>query len=111
METTKAVLLRKDFFDLTALVRSIQYAEGLSDCFRQLQGSCDQVDCTWRKYRYATTCSDDRALTHMALSSLLRPAESEFLSEIQCADSFIQTGLLIENNVRQVMTERSFAWV
>ena len=50
MESTEAAVVRRDFLDLTALVRSIQYAEGLSDCFRQLQGSCDQVDCAWRKY-------------------------------------------------------------
>ena len=50
MESTEAAVGRKDFLDLTALVRSIQYAEGLSDCFRRSQGSCDQVDCTWRKY-------------------------------------------------------------
>jgi hypothetical protein len=50
IERTKALVVRKDFLDLTALVRSIQYAEGLSDCFRRSQGSCDQVDCAWRKY-------------------------------------------------------------
>ena len=55
MESREAAVVRKDFLDLTALVRSIQYAEGLSDCFRQLQGSCDQEDCTWRKY-----CLDER---------------------------------------------------
>lgn len=55
MESTEAAVVRKDFLDLPALVRSVQYAEGLSDCFRQLQGSCDQVDCTWRKY-----CLDER---------------------------------------------------
>ena len=55
MESTETAEVRKDFLDLTALVRSIQYAEGLADCFRQLQGSCDQWDCTWRKY-----CLDER---------------------------------------------------
>ena len=50
MESTEAAVVRKDFLDLTALVRSIQCAEGLPDCFRQLQGPCDQVDCTWRKH-------------------------------------------------------------
>jgi hypothetical protein len=55
MESTEAAVVRKDFLDLTALVRSIQYAEGLSDCFRRSQGSCDQMDCTWRKY-----CLDER---------------------------------------------------
>jgi len=55
MESTEAAVVRKEFLDLTALVRSIQYAEGLSDCFRRSQGSCDQVDCAWRKY-----CLDER---------------------------------------------------
>ncbi len=55
IKSTEAAVVRKDFLDLTALVRSIQCAEGLSDCFRRSQGSCDQVDCTWRKY-----CLDER---------------------------------------------------
>jgi hypothetical protein len=50
IEGTKALVVRKDFLDLTALVRSVQRADGLPDCFRQVQGSCDQVDCTWRTY-------------------------------------------------------------
>ena len=55
MESTETAVVRKDFLDLTALVRSVQRADGLPDCFRQAQGSCDQVDCTWRKY-----CLDER---------------------------------------------------
>jgi hypothetical protein len=55
MESTEAAVERKDLLDPTALVRSIQYAEGLSDCFRRLEGSCDQVDCAWRTY-----CLDER---------------------------------------------------
>jgi len=55
MESTETAVVRKDFLDLTALVRSVQRADGLPDCFRQAQGFCDQVDCTWRKY-----CLDER---------------------------------------------------
>jgi hypothetical protein len=50
IERTKALVVRKDFLDLTALVRSVQRAEGLPDCFRQPAGGCDRSDCTWRKY-------------------------------------------------------------
>ena len=40
---------RKDFVDITALVRSIQRAEGNIDCFRKGL-ECDRVDCSWYAY-------------------------------------------------------------
>ena len=39
-----------DFLDITALVRSLQRAEGNPDCFRRAEGGCDKTDCAWRKY-------------------------------------------------------------
>lgn len=41
---------KKDFLDITALIRSIQRAEGNPDCFRRAEGQCDQIDCYWRLY-------------------------------------------------------------
>jgi hypothetical protein len=41
---------KRDFSDLTALIRSIQRAEGNPDCFGRPPGDCDQLDCEWRKY-------------------------------------------------------------
>jgi hypothetical protein len=41
---------RKDFVDITALVRSIQRAEGNIDCFRKGLANCDRVDCSWYVY-------------------------------------------------------------
>ena len=49
-KTKKSSLPRKDFLDATALVRSIQRAEGNPDCFRRGEVDCDQIDCAWRKY-------------------------------------------------------------
>ena len=46
----KAGVGGKDFSNLTTLIRSIQRAEGNSDCFRRSAGDCDQLDCEWRKY-------------------------------------------------------------
>jgi hypothetical protein len=46
----KSTLANKDFLDTTALIRSIQRAEGNSDCFRRAQVGCEQIDCAWRKY-------------------------------------------------------------
>jgi len=57
-KSKKPLLPRKDFLDATALIRSIQRAEGNPDCFRQAQGGCDQFDCTWRKY-----CLEDVQVT------------------------------------------------
>ena len=40
----------KDFLDITALVRSIQRADGNPDCFRRAEDYCAQLGCDWRKY-------------------------------------------------------------
>ena len=34
----------------TALIRSIQRAEGNVDCYRRNQADCDQIECAWRPY-------------------------------------------------------------
>ena len=41
---------KKNFLDITALIRSIQRAEGQADCFRKGMIDCDQVDCKWRSF-------------------------------------------------------------
>ena len=41
---------KKNFLDITALIRSIQRAEGHEDCFRKGVTDCDQVDCNWRSF-------------------------------------------------------------
>lgn len=41
---------KKIFLDITALIRSVQRAEGNSDCFRRGIRDCDQTDCTWRSF-------------------------------------------------------------
>ncbi len=40
----------ENLLDIVALVRSVQLAEGIDDCFRRSQYSCTRADCTWRKY-------------------------------------------------------------
>ena len=41
---------RSNFLDITALIRSLQRAEGNPDCFRKSKGFCERLDCEWRKY-------------------------------------------------------------
>jgi hypothetical protein len=41
---------KKDFLDITALIRSVQRAEGNPDCFLKGYDNCDQPDCAWRLY-------------------------------------------------------------
>ena len=41
---------RKEFLDITKLVRSVQSAEGNPDCFRKAEGYCDRLDCAWYRY-------------------------------------------------------------
>ena len=42
--------MKDDGVDLTHLIRSMQRAEGQSDCFGTAEGHCDRIDCAWRKY-------------------------------------------------------------
>jgi hypothetical protein len=42
--------MEDDRVDLTHLIRSIQRAEGQSDCFGTAELDCDHIDCAWRKY-------------------------------------------------------------
>ncbi len=39
---------KKNFLDITVLIRSIQRSEGHTDCFREGLKECDQFDCAWR---------------------------------------------------------------
>lgn len=41
---------KERFLDITALIRSIQRAEGNIDCFRRQKVNCDQINCDWRPY-------------------------------------------------------------
>ena len=50
--------MKKDFLDITELIRSIQRAEGNDDCFRRSDGFCDRLDCAWRQYCLETQQPD-----------------------------------------------------
>jgi hypothetical protein len=39
---------KKNFLDITTLIRSIQRAEGNTDCFQKGIVDCDQLNCKWR---------------------------------------------------------------
>jgi len=41
---------KKSFLDITTLIRSIQRAEGNTDCFQKGIVDCDQFDCKWRSF-------------------------------------------------------------
>lgn len=41
---------KKNFLDITALIRSIQRAEDNMDCFRKGLTDCDQINCAWRHF-------------------------------------------------------------
>lgn len=36
--------------NITAMIRSLQRTEGVTDCFRRGLADCDQLDCAWRQY-------------------------------------------------------------
>ena len=46
---------KRDFLDMTALIRSIQRAEGNPDCFMKGEDDCDRLDCSWRLYCQGAT--------------------------------------------------------
>jgi hypothetical protein len=41
---------KKNFLDIATLIRSIQRAEGHTDCFKMGMVDCDRVDCEWRGF-------------------------------------------------------------
>ena len=41
---------KEDLIDITALVRSIQRAEGDPDCFRRPKVDCSRSECKWHAY-------------------------------------------------------------
>lgn len=43
-------LIPHSYVDITAMIRSLQRTEGLTDCFRRGLSDCDQLDCAWRQY-------------------------------------------------------------
>ena len=45
----------KRYVDITAMIRSLQRTEGLTDCFRRGIADCDQLECTWRQYCLGNT--------------------------------------------------------
>ncbi len=51
---------KKNFVDLTALIRSIQRAEGNKDCYRRVASglSCNQMECAWRAHCFYSGTSD-----------------------------------------------------
>lgn len=41
---------KKNFLDIAALIRSIQRAEGQTDCFQKGMLDCDRSECKWRTF-------------------------------------------------------------
>ena len=41
---------KRQFVDITLLIRSIQRSEGNPDCFGKAGNHCDRLDCAWRPY-------------------------------------------------------------
>ena len=41
---------KKNYLDMAALIRSIQRAEGHTDCFQKGMIDCDQTGCKWHPF-------------------------------------------------------------
>ena len=50
IDETDGTRPRQHYVDVTAMIRSLQRTEGLTDCFRRGLADCDQLDCAWRQY-------------------------------------------------------------
>jgi hypothetical protein len=50
IEKTNSTSSRQQYVDVTAMIRSLQRTEGLTDCFRRGLADCDQLECAWRQY-------------------------------------------------------------
>jgi hypothetical protein len=44
------LVMEKEYLDVINLIRSIQKAEGRTNCFARNPETCEQTDCTWRSY-------------------------------------------------------------
>jgi hypothetical protein len=42
--------VNKRYVDITAMIRSLQRTEGVTDCFRRGLADCDRRECSWRQY-------------------------------------------------------------
>lgn len=42
--------VNKRYVDITAMIRSLQRTEGMTDCFRSGISDCGSHDCAWRQY-------------------------------------------------------------
>ncbi|MBA4392806.1 MAG: hypothetical protein C0407_04550 [Desulfobacca sp.] len=42
--------MEKEYLNVVSLIRSIQKAEGRTDCFSRNPENCEQKDCAWRSY-------------------------------------------------------------
>jgi hypothetical protein len=40
----------ENYVDISAMIRSLQRAEGHTDCFRQDIDPCEEIECAWRIY-------------------------------------------------------------
>ena len=49
-EKSNSTSSRQQYDDETAMSRSRQRTEGLTDCFRRGLADCDQLECAWRQY-------------------------------------------------------------
>ncbi len=47
---TKNAIEEDRHVDVTAMIRSLQRTEGVTDCFRRGLTECELPDCAWRKY-------------------------------------------------------------
>jgi hypothetical protein len=47
---TESAALNRRYVDITAMIRSLQRTEGMTDCFRRGLANCDQLVCAWRRY-------------------------------------------------------------
>jgi hypothetical protein len=50
--------VNKRYVDITAMIRSLQRTEGVTDCFRRGLACCDHRECSWRQYCVEST--DDK---------------------------------------------------
>jgi hypothetical protein len=51
--------IQKNLLDITALIRSVQRAEGNFDCFGKCGDRCNRLDCAWYSYCVKLTDSFD----------------------------------------------------
>jgi nucleotide-binding universal stress UspA family protein len=81
---------KKNFLDITALIRSLQRNENKADCFQKGYDTCEDIECNWRKYCLeGQPVGNKEQISRLVLKKTRRnPAMRVKIKNIMCSTDF-----------------------